>query len=454
LSSQDTSLQQAVSSGDANAVKTMVAGGADVNAPNSSGQTPIVLAIVTGQYHLLPFLLRVGANPFLRDNTGLSAFDWAERKGRSDLAQSLAKNSGSEYPAQDVAREEAKHKTTRPSADEAPRQATSSDEKSRRFIAGLKQRFEEKKTNSQAANDHFQSIEEELFTPRPPASSLESASRKEGRPEEKKPDQTTSGSQSADVRSQTQKAAALPSDSAQQPPTVQPSVLEERITTNVNREVPPPSSTKVALQNTPVQQSQTYKPVTPVTAPRIDNTTHSSSARKRCPKCGTTYNSELLAYCAYHEVALVDADAPVVPEPPPTKSHLLIVLVLIAAALGALAGFLLIDRLFPVPQTVTTSPALPQGPVTQKGTPELNKLLAGKAISLPEAEVPANTVKEPTIVSVQIKIGRDGVVQAARSTASDKVLRDAVIVAAKKATFSVDKLGRRRAEGTISYTFK
>ena len=459
MSSQDTSLQQAVSSGDANAVRTMVSGGADVNAPNSSGQTPIVLAIVTGQYHLLPFLLSVGANPFLRDNTGLSAFDWAERKGRSDLAQSLAKDSGSEYSAQDVAREEARHKTTRPSADVAPRQATSPDEKSRRFIAGLKQRFEEKKTNSQATSDHFQSIEEELFAPRPPASSLEFASRKEGRreeerPEEKKADQTTSGSQSADVRSQTQKAGAFPSDSAQQPPTVQPSVREERITTNVNREVPPRSSTKVALQNTPVQQSETYKPLTPVTAPRIDNTTHSSSARKRCPKCGTTYNSELLAYCAYHEVALVDADAPVVTEPPPTKSHLLIVLVLIAAATGALAGLFLIDRLFPVPETVTTSPALPQGPVTQKGTPELNRPLAGKAISLPEAEVPANTVKEPTIVSVQIKIGKDGVVEAARSTASDEVLRNAVIAAARKATFSVDKLGRRRAEGTISYTFK
>jgi hypothetical protein len=453
LSSQDTSLQQAVSSGDANAVKTLVAGGADVNRPNSSGQTPIVLAIVTGQYHLLPFLLSVGANPFLRDNTGLSAFDWAERKGRSDLAESLAKNSGSEYPAKDVAQEEANHKTTRPSPDVAPRQATSPDEKSRRFIAGLKQRFEEKKTDRQAASDHFQSIEEELFAPRPPASSLESSSGKEGRREEKKADQTTRGSQSPDVRSQTQEPGALRADSAQQPPTVQPSVREERITTNVTREVPPPSSTKVAL-HTPAQQSQTYKPLTPVTAPRIDNTTHSSSARKRCPKCGTTYNSELLAYCAYHEVALVDADAPVVTEPPPAKSHLLIALVLIAAALGALAGLFLIDRLFPVSQTVTTSPALPQRPITQKGTPELNKTLAGKAISLPEAEVPANTVKEPTIVSVRIEIGRDGVVHAARSTASDQVLRDAAIAAARKATFSVDKLGRRQAEGTIRYTFK
>jgi outer membrane biosynthesis protein TonB len=73
---------------------------------------------------------------------------------------------------------------------------------------------------------------------------------------------------------------------------------------------------------------------------------------------------------------------------------------------------------------------------------------------LPEAEVPANTVKEPTIVSVQIKIGSDGVVQEARCTARDHVLMDAALAAAKKSTFSVDKLRRRRAEGTINYTFK
>ncbi|HEX7297319.1 MAG TPA: ankyrin repeat domain-containing protein, partial [Pyrinomonadaceae bacterium] len=120
MSSQDTSLQQAVSSGDANAVRTIIAGGADVNEPNSSGQTPIVLAIVTGQYHLLPLLMSVGANPSLRDNTGLSAFDWAERKGRSDLAQSLAKQSGSEYTAQDVVRQEGELKTPKLFGDESP----------------------------------------------------------------------------------------------------------------------------------------------------------------------------------------------------------------------------------------------------------------------------------------------------------------------------------------------
>ena len=438
MSSQDTSLQEAISSGDADAVRTTVDGGADVNTPNSSGQTPIVLAIVTAQYHLVPFLLSLGANPFLRDNTGLSAFDWAERKGRSDLAQSMANHSGSQYSAQDAAQPEAKYQTTRPYADEAPRQAISPDEKSRRFVAGLKQRFEERKINRQATSDHFDSIEEELFAPRIPPSNRESVPRKEERPDEMK----------FDLTSQTQKAGALQSDSEPLSPTVQPSALEER---NIRREVTPASLTKTAPQSTQVQEAQTYKPLIP---PPIENTSHSSSSRKRCPKCGRTYNNELLAYCAYHEVALVDADAPIVTEAPPAKSNLLIVLVIIAAASGALAGLFIINRLFPVPESVTTSPASPQRPATQKGTPELSKPLVGKAISLPEAEVPDKTVKEPTIVSVRIQIGGDGAVQAATSTASDKVLRDAAIAAAKKATFSVDKLGSRRAEGTINYTFK
>lgn len=449
MSSQDISLQEAVSSGDADAVRTTVNGGADVNTPNSSGQTPIVLAIVTGQYHLVPFLLSLGANPFLRDNTGLSAFDWADRKGRGDLAQSMANESGSQYPAQDAPRLQAKHQTTRPPADEAPRQAISPEEKSRRFVAGLKQRFEERKINRQATSDHSDSIEEELFAPRVlPPNSGESVPRKEERPDVMKVDQTRSSSQTTDAGSPTPKTDVLQSDSRQQPPMVQPSAREER---NIRREVPPPSSTKVAPQDPPDQEAQTYKPFTP---PRIENTTHSSSSRKRCPKCGRTYNSELLAYCAYHEVALVDADTPIGIDPPPAKSNLLIVLVIIAAASGALAGLFIINRLFPVPQTVTTSPAAPQPAVTQKGTPQLNKPLAGKELSLPEAEVPANTVKEPTTVSVHVKIGSDGVVEEAKCTARDHVLLDAALAAARKATFSVDKLGRRRAEGTITYTFK
>ena len=461
MSSLDTSLQEAVSAGDADSVRTIVDGGADVNTPNSSGQTPIVLAIVTGQYHLVPFLLSLGANPILRDKTGLNAFDWAERKGRIDLARSMANHSASQHSAQDAAQQDSKQGPTRPSVNEAPRQAISPDEKSRRFVAGLKQRFEERKTNRQETSDHFDSIEEELFAPRiAPPSFREAVPRKEERPDEMKIDQIRSASHSAELTSQTPKASALQSDSEQQSPRVQPSAREEQSPrvqpsapeeSNIRRELPLPSSTKVAFQNTPIQEAQTYKPLT---YPSIGKTTHSSSARKRCPKCGRTYNNELLAYCAYHEVALVDEDAPVVTEPAPAKSSMLIVLVIIAAASGALAGLFLINRLFPVPQTVTTAPALPQRPVTQKGTPELGKQLAGKAISLPEAEVPENTVKEPTVVSVRIKIGKDGIVEAATSTASDRVLRDAAIAAAKKATFSTDKLGSRRADGTISYTFK
>src|SRR5688500_15764390 len=89
LSFRSLSLLQAVTSRDEGSVKALLSEGADVNARNNSGQTPLILAIVSGQDHLLRLLLEAGANPLLRDHTQLNAIDWAERKGRSDLPQIL-----------------------------------------------------------------------------------------------------------------------------------------------------------------------------------------------------------------------------------------------------------------------------------------------------------------------------------------------------------------------------
>ena len=115
----------------------MLAAGADVNARNENGHTPIIYAIVAGQDHLLSLLLSAGANPTLRDHTGLSAIDWAKRKGRPDLAQSLTSAPTNTAPIQP------EEISPRPAVDEKQRPSMSADEKSRRFIAGLRQRMEE-----------------------------------------------------------------------------------------------------------------------------------------------------------------------------------------------------------------------------------------------------------------------------------------------------------------------
>jgi len=84
-----------VTSRDEGAVKALLSEGADVNVRNNSGQTPLILAIVSGQDHLLTLLLEAGADPSLRDHTQLNAVDWAERKGRGDLTQLLARTTQS-----------------------------------------------------------------------------------------------------------------------------------------------------------------------------------------------------------------------------------------------------------------------------------------------------------------------------------------------------------------------
>jgi hypothetical protein len=178
-----------------------------------------------------------------------------------------------------------------------------------------------------------------------------------------------------------------------------------------------------------------------------------SAHRKRCPQCGATYTSELLAYCVYHEVALVSADEPIPIPPGESRSPLLWALVLIAILLGGVTGLFLTRDLF---KNETVNPPAPAatGALTQKGIPTLEKDLSGKEVSLPHAEVPLNTVKEPITVTVKVRIDRNGWVSAASATGGDQVLRDAAVKAAWNSTFSVRQLRARGAEGNINYTFK
>jgi hypothetical protein len=104
------------------------------------------------------------------------------------------------------------------------------------------------------------------------------------------------------------------------------------------------------------------------------------------------------------------------------------------------------------PGTVTVAQPAPR---PQRGSPSLSSRLEGKALSLPEPEVPANTVKEPTQIFVKVKLNNEGQVFSATSEEGEQVLRDAAIEAAKKSTFSIEKFRRRSGVwGTITYTFQ
>src|SRR6266567_6674908 len=89
---RNLSLSRAVSDGDIEAVRALLAEGADANRTTSGGQTPLILAIVFRHVHILRLLLEAGADPKARDSLGLSAFDWAERKGFTEGVTLLAQS--------------------------------------------------------------------------------------------------------------------------------------------------------------------------------------------------------------------------------------------------------------------------------------------------------------------------------------------------------------------------
>jgi TonB family protein len=56
-------------------------------------------------------------------------------------------------------------------------------------------------------------------------------------------------------------------------------------------------------------------------------------------------------------------------------------------------------------------------------------------------------------VEVSIKVNRQGQVIDVSSSSDIQMLRESALAAAKKATFSAEKLGNRGTTGIITYTF-
>ncbi len=127
-------LTQAVTSGNVQAVSTALANGADVDERNAGGQTAIILAVIFGHTNLVRLLVNAGADPRLRDNLGLDAIEWAQRRGLTEALEIL--NTGTSAPPAPVRA----IRVEEPLPSE-PRMDT--DEKSRKWLAGIKQRIQE-----------------------------------------------------------------------------------------------------------------------------------------------------------------------------------------------------------------------------------------------------------------------------------------------------------------------
>lgn len=83
-------LHYAATAPDATVLDWLLAQGADVDAEAPNGRTPLMLAAAYGSFAAVERLLAAGAATHVTDNAGLRAADFAARAGRDALARRLA----------------------------------------------------------------------------------------------------------------------------------------------------------------------------------------------------------------------------------------------------------------------------------------------------------------------------------------------------------------------------
>jgi hypothetical protein len=392
-------LTNAVTRGDEQAVSALLANGADVNETTGGGQTALILAVIFGHTNLVKLLMKAGADPHQRDNLGLNALEWAQRRGLAEAVAILTNGKEQSTPPRRIVipLEEPQHAAPEKPADRSDeKESVSEAEKSLRWIAGFKQRLHEQELRRLNRN------EPPLISPEPqkatPIVEPPKAKAPEPQPEPE------------------------PAPAPAPPPAAAPAPM---------RAVTPPP-----------------RILTPPTTPPAKTGT-----RKRCPRCNAIYNSDLVAYCAHHIVPLVDADDPIISEPPRNLPWFWILLIVTLAG-SIVAGSLITTYLYKSRQSAARAAAERNRPV-QKGLPEVGGELVGKSVLLPEAECPVKGAEPVTgTVTVRVMVDKTGQVYWARGAGGDWLLRGCATEAAMKSTFAPEKLRGRENEGTITYTFK
>lgn len=87
-----TPLQMAVGMGFTEGVELLLAKGARVDEPDTSGETPLITAVHRRDTGVMRLLLKAGANPDRADNSGRSARDYATLDGRNSPLVSEIEN--------------------------------------------------------------------------------------------------------------------------------------------------------------------------------------------------------------------------------------------------------------------------------------------------------------------------------------------------------------------------
>jgi hypothetical protein len=88
------------------------------------------------------------------------------------------------------------------------------------------------------------------------------------------------------------------------------------------------------------------------------------------------YNGDLVSYCAHHIVPLVDADDPIISEPPKSNLPLFWIIVIVTFTGSIVLGSLITTYLYKSNQAAARA-AADQQKVVQKGLPEVGGEFGG-----------------------------------------------------------------------------
>lgn len=433
LSSAIIPLIRAAAEGNTDAVRALLANGADVNESTTRGETALIRAAFFGHADVVRLLLEAGADARRKDSLGITALEWAIRRDAREVTrilQATPSTTGTEAQWLNKAVEARKRSD-----------ANVSD-------AVLELGRAEPPPTSAEGDDSILALG--FDEPPPPAPKAWAASAPAGLP-----------ATHDEVEIESEEAASTSHFDAA-------GVFVEEVRAQADAEAHEKSA-KEARRDVGVGESD--EPAGPALV--LESTTKESpqgSGIKRCPRCHTTYESDILYYCMYHPVKLIDVEdrafgvaSPVLETVNTTGMRpWMLVLVAITFIGGSLIGHLISSAVFPprTPRPAQTALALGQTPLAdvQQIQPVVGGAAKGKEISLPGPEYPerAKSQRISGEVTVAVLVNKRGGVISARALNGHPLLQAAALKAAREAKFSTEKLTGRRANvsGTITYNFQ
>lgn len=405
-----------------------------------------------GRSDILRLLLQAGADVRLRDNHGLTAIDWAQRKGLPNITQLLVSYSrtasGAPQPSFSNRYQTPSQSETHPRPpDEArkkplPLSPQSPAEASQQGREGLGTSDIAWITPGEKRPEHYRE------TPAARTGTEEKADLGEG-----------FSLTSDELRSsetdlwwpERLRESRDHQDLPTEPESLRARLETERIFEQARLRVEEEVRRKTEIQSRSTLEGERIP--TPKAAINTSNI-------KRCPKCNTIYENDSRTYCAYDAGRLVSIDEVPIGFGANTVSRPTLWVLVASTLFGSVLVTYLItnylageDRADPA--AATSSEMIK---TIDQSVPVVGGALIGKEIELPKAEYPAEARNAGIsgVVTVAVRVNQNGRVISARALSGDSQLRAAAVSAAKRATFSPEKLAREgeTVTGTISYTFK